>query len=112
MVAANYVKNASQDAFFEALGSGNNGNTFSGRVDTSSTTFGKDGVVLPGSFSRYDIRYKEASNEWKIVDSVASNKGGSGTTKATNIERLQFDEKFQLKLESYLMVQIMPPTMG
>ena len=24
--------------------------------------------------------------------------GGSGTTKATNIERLQFDEKFQLKI--------------
>ena len=98
VVAANYVKNTSQDAFFEALGSGNNGNTFTGRVDTSSSTFGKDGVVLPGSFNRYDIRYKEASNEWKIVDSVASNKGGSGTTKATNIERLQFDEKFQLKI--------------
>ena len=98
LTAASYDKNDKQDIFFENKGAGTDPNIFIGRNDASGT-FGKDGVILDGTFSRYIIQYDGSNDKWLLVDSLASNKGGKGATVAKDLERVKFDDDFSLNIE-------------
>ena len=91
--ASSYDKNDKQDIFFENKGSGTDPNVFIGRDDASGT-YGKDGVILEGLFSRYHIQYDINNDKWLLVDTLEANKGGKGLTVAKDIERIKFDDNF------------------
>ena len=99
--AKGIAKGNSQDVFYEAKGSYNGSNddginTFTGR--DGATVSGKDGVILSGIFSRYDIKYNKSNDTWLITDSYQGLDGGDGITKATDLERIEFGEIFSLKI--------------
>ena len=94
---ASYDKNDKQDIFFENKGAGTDPNIFIGRNDASGT-FGKDGVILDGTFSRYKVEYDDSNDKWLLVDTLPSNKGGKGVTVATDLERIKFDDNFALNI--------------